>query len=263
MISPLQQLSCSDLFALAEAMQSGRIAPPFTSLALQRYCSGADAASVARELQEWADGGVGIEVLARMVKLLADEYKHLTRSSPEESVDLVLTGPEVPGTTCRDTGVVLRELFCGANQSVMVAGYAVYQGKEVFRALADRMAEIPNLEVQMFLDVQRRYGDSTEPLELLRQFVHRFKTQDWPGTVMPQIYYDPRSLEMDKDKRSSLHAKCVVVDSRIAFVSSANFTEAAQVRNIEVGVVIRSEHMAKKLAGHFQALADAGVLKRL
>ena len=80
---------------------------------------------------------------------------------------------------------------------------------------------------------------------------------------MPEVYYDPRALEMDKTKKSSLHAKCVVVDSASAFVSSANFTEAAQIRNIEVGVLIKSSHFATKLERHFKALADAGVLKPL
>ena len=261
MVSPLQQLTRSDLIALAEAMESGRVTLPFTALALQRYCSAADSASVARELQELADGGASRQTITRIVRLLVDERAN--HSGPEESVDLVLTGPETPGTTFRDTAVVVRELFAGARESVIVAGYAVYRGKDVFRALAERMAEIPELQVQMFLDVQRRYGDSTDETELLRQFCHRFATQDWPGKVMPKVYYDPRSLELDKEKRSSLHAKCVVVDSTAAFISSANFTEAAQVRNIEVGVLIRSEHLARKLARHFQALADAGALKPL
>jgi phosphatidylserine/phosphatidylglycerophosphate/cardiolipin synthase-like enzyme len=51
-----------------------------------------------------------------------------------------------------------------------------------------------------------------------------------------------------------------VVDRRVAFVSSANFTEAAQVRNIEVGTLIRSPEFAVKLAQHFEALAEAGML---
>ena len=53
--------------------------------------------------------------------------------------------------------------------------------------------------------------------------------------------------------RASLHAKCVVVDKELAFVSSANFTEAAQTKNIEVGVTLRSAAFAKRLAEHFEA----------
>jgi phosphatidylserine/phosphatidylglycerophosphate/cardiolipin synthase-like enzyme len=60
-----------------------------------------------------------------------------------------------------------------------------------------------------------------------------------------------------------LHAKCIVVDRRIAFVTSANFTEAAQTRNIEIGALIRCERLAARLIGHFETLVDAGLLKGL
>jgi phosphatidylserine/phosphatidylglycerophosphate/cardiolipin synthase-like enzyme len=50
------------------------------------------------------------------------------------------------------------------------------------------------------------------------------------------------------------------VDRQVAFVSSANFTEAAQVRNIEVGVLLRSGKFAIQLAKHFEVLAAQGIL---
>jgi len=68
---------------------------------------------------------------------------------------------------------------------------------------------------------------------------------------------------MRQDKRTSLHAKCVIIDRSKALVSSANFTEAAQVRNIEVGVLIKSPRFAGQLADHFLSLADSGALKRV
>jgi phosphatidylserine/phosphatidylglycerophosphate/cardiolipin synthase-like enzyme len=55
----------------------------------------------------------------------------------------------------------------------------------------------------------------------------------------------------------------VVVDRRVALVTSANFTEAAQERNIEAGVVVRSERFASRLADHFETLAELRLLCRL
>jgi phosphatidylserine/phosphatidylglycerophosphate/cardiolipin synthase-like enzyme len=80
---------------------------------------------------------------------------------------------------------------------------------------------------------------------------------------MPEVYYDPRSLETDGGQRSSLHAKCVVVDRSVAFISSANFTEAAQKRNIEIGVSIRSASFSERLDSHFDALAASGIVVRV
>jgi hypothetical protein len=70
--------------------------------------------------------------------------------------------------TGRDTIVVVRELFAHAQRSVLVVGYAIFQGQQVFRALADRMQELPQLQVRMFLDVQRGQGDTTAASELVR-----------------------------------------------------------------------------------------------
>jgi len=62
--------------------------------------------------------------------------------------------------------------------------------------------------------------------------------------------------------RSSLHAKCVVVDNEYVFVSSANFTEAGQERNIEVGLNIRKPWLAERLTLHFKRLHEYGLAER-
>jgi phosphatidylserine/phosphatidylglycerophosphate/cardiolipin synthase-like enzyme len=79
------------------------------------------------------------------------------------------------------------------------------------------------------------------PAELLRLFGRKFERQHWPPGPLPQVYYDPRSLVTDAAGPTSFHAKCVVVDDRIAFVTSANLTEAAQQRNIEAGILVEDE----------------------
>ena len=70
---------------------------------------------------------------------------------------------------------------------------------------------------------------------------------------MPELYYDCRSLAAAEGP-VSLHAKCIVVDGREIFISSANFTEAAQHRNIEVGVLIRSNVLARQATEFFEAM---------
>jgi phosphatidylserine/phosphatidylglycerophosphate/cardiolipin synthase-like enzyme len=55
----------------------------------------------------------------------------------------------------------------------------------------------------------------------------------------------------------SLHAKCVVVDERWSLVTSANFTNRAQTRNIELGVLIDDEPFAQKITGQWRALVRA------
>jgi phosphatidylserine/phosphatidylglycerophosphate/cardiolipin synthase-like enzyme len=49
-----------------------------------------------------------------------------------------------------------------------------------------------------------------------------------------------------------------VVDGLRAFVSSANFTQRAQERNIEVGVLIEDPSFSSFLTGQWLGLIDAG-----
>ena len=113
-----------------------------------------------------------------------------------------------------------------------------------------------------YVHIQRGHTDTTTAGDLVRRFAERFVAHQWPkDRPLPEIFYDPRSLAMPADKRVSLHAKCVVVDRREVFVSSANFTEAAHEQNIEVGLLIHSRTLAERIVRHFAALLAEGVLK--
>jgi phosphatidylserine/phosphatidylglycerophosphate/cardiolipin synthase-like enzyme len=83
----------------------------------------------------------------------------------------------------------------------------------------------------------------------------------WPfGDPKPVVYFDPRTAE----ERSpvSLHAKCVVIDHEYALVTSANFTDRGQTRNIEAGVAIEDRAFAASLERQWSSLVEAGVVIR-
>jgi hypothetical protein len=259
MIDLLQALSDADLAALAAALRGGRLTPPYTALALARYC--ARGAALAAPFQQRANEGMQPAHLALLLDAVAQT--RAARPVATDVVALVCTGPDIAGASHRHTGVVVRELFASAREHVLVVGYAVHQGREVFEVLARRMDERPSLAVRMCLDISRPQGDTSPEAELLARFLQRFQSSQWPGDRLPELFYDPRSLSTDQSRRASLHAKCVVVDRRLAFVSSANFTEAAQERNIEVGMLARADDVAARLALHFESLIEAGHLRLL
>ena len=87
--------------------------------------------------------------------------------------------------------------------------------------------------------------------------------KQWPGARLPEVFSDRRALSMERGPRAVLHAKCVVVDERWSFVTSANFTEAAQERNIEVGVVLDHPALAQALGAQFQGLRERGRFRRM
>jgi phosphatidylserine/phosphatidylglycerophosphate/cardiolipin synthase-like enzyme len=90
----------------------------------------------------------------------------------------------------------------------------------------------------------------------------RFWKIDWPGSARPGVFYDPRALEQDGPS-GVLHAKAVVTDDEAVFVTSANLTEAALDRNIELGLLVRDRTLAASVSSHFRGLIDRGLLRPL
>src|SRR5215831_9273664 len=136
MTSTLCMLTTEDLQQLAAALRSGRVVPPINALLLRRFIPPSLADRVAEELRQRIEEGFQPRHLADMLGILSQDRRQ--RPVAEDLIDLVWTGPEAEGIVYRDTAVVVRELFQSARESVLVAGYAVYQGHVVFKTLAER-----------------------------------------------------------------------------------------------------------------------------
>jgi phosphatidylserine/phosphatidylglycerophosphate/cardiolipin synthase-like enzyme len=258
----LLQLAESDLRVLASALRGGRLGSPFSALGVQRVIGSVVAPGLAADLQVLCNAGTTAGGLAAALELLAESRAQ--RPLLEDIVQVVATSPRCNGGLQRETAVVVEELFRSAVQSVVIAGYSVSQGRRVFAALAERMSAEPALVARFYLDVTRKPGDTSAASEIRKRFIHRFRTNQWPaGSRLPEVYYDPRSLACEPYQTFALHAKCVVVDEWQVFVSSANFTEAAQERNIELGLLLCSPSIAARISGFFDCLVKAHVLERL
>jgi phosphatidylserine/phosphatidylglycerophosphate/cardiolipin synthase-like enzyme len=95
---------------------------------------------------------------------------------------------------------------------------------------------------------------------MLREFVRRFKAHHWPSGPLPTVYYDPRAFDPNPELRAVMHAKCVLVDGRRSFVTSANLTDAGQTRNIELGVMVNDPAWCRALGDQFDDLIGLGAL---
>lgn len=176
--------------------------------------------------------------------------------------DLVWSGPEVPGLHARDTRRVYEELIGSARHSVWVCTYAFFDGPRAFETLARRMDSVPGFRATLLLNLQRNRGDTTSSDQLVRRFADRFWSVEWPGTSRPRVYFDPRALEND-GPGGVLHAKAVVADDESVFVTSANLTEAALDRNIELGLLVRDRSLAASVSSHFTGLIERSLLSLL
>ena len=127
MTDNLHRITDADLLDLARALRSHRLEPPYAPIGVQRVSCSALGADIAAGFQGLAGQGFSPVQIATTLELMVKARGQ--RPLTEDLIDLVTTGPEAPGTNNRDTSVVVRELFAHAQQSVLVAGYAVYQGQ--------------------------------------------------------------------------------------------------------------------------------------
>jgi phosphatidylserine/phosphatidylglycerophosphate/cardiolipin synthase-like enzyme len=231
------------------------MSPSITSLrSILGYRDNAeDIAASLREL-----GRLGISGAAAAVSLRTFQRVLEQTQKP----DLVWSGPEIAGLHARDTRRVYEELLSSAERSIWVSTYAFFDGPKAFEVLARRMEAIPALRVTLLLNIRRKWGDSTVSQQLVRRFADHFWNTDWPGSSRPRVFYDPRALDLERPG-GVLHAKAVVADDKTVFITSANLTEAALDRNIELGVLVRDRALALTIGGYFRSLIDRDLLKPL
>ena len=257
MIEPLVALPAHVRDRLARALEAGALRAPYSEVAVQAALGGGlargDLAAVAAALRALADRDIGGAAVALALRAAASAAAAITRP------DLVWSGPPVAGLHARDTRQVYDELVGSATRSLWISTYAYFDGPRAFETLAGRMDAVAGLNVVLLLNIHRQAHEPASAEDLVASFAARLWNHEWPGERRPDVFYDPRSVA-DDAPGAVLHAKAIVADDRAAFVTSANLTEAAFDRNIEVGVLTRDAALAAALARHFQVLIDQGLL---
>lgn len=267
MSAVLPVLSHTTLGALASAAERGVLVPPYGAMQIGRHVSKGEQVDALRLVEGMSAAGFSGAQLAIALRV-AEAARKAGEGRPEPT--LVWSDLDVQGS--RDTGVVCNELFRDAQREVLLSTFNLghrakdgeLKGNPVLLPLAQRMAEIPELRVRLFVNLRRlEYMARAPEREVEDAFVTWFRREIWPWERVPEVYFDPRSLDATGDESACLHAKCVVVDDTRAFVTSANLTEAAQDRNIEAGVLLDDPVFARSLRRQFESLIDRGYVRRL
>lgn len=247
-----------ELKELRDLLKSTGSTQPSTH-ALQQIYGYTKALCVANVIGNLAERGWSIPQIQESIDAIIESKAHYHTSS----FDLVLSGPEVAGIPTRTTHAVFHALIAEAKEEVLLVGYVIHNASALLSPLVQKMKQNSALKVWCCLDIQRQKGDHSDAKLIIERFTINFSEELWPWSPKPSVYFDPRSLELRGGLRSSLHAKCIIVDRNAAFVTSANFTDAAQHRNIEAGVLTRDPAFVGKLYSYFDGLRQQGILQRV
>ncbi len=262
MNSRIRQLPEDTLRRLADAVGSARIGTPWPADQVAHTVGGPT--WLPEELRAITAAGIDAPALAWTLHMLVAERADARRRW--EGVELTWTGPDDVVTETRDTGAVARQLFATATSQLLVATYAIdggHKAASLLNVLRDRMELAPTLKVRFFVNVHREKNDDRPEDVLVRDYALWFKEEVWPWARRPEVFYDRRAVSRTKGPRSCLHAKCVVQDEARTLITSANLTEAAQLRNIEAGVLVSDPGFARGVIDQFSRLTTRGFLVRL
>ena len=259
-VTILLRLSSATLDELGRALSAGTLRHGFSRQALLPF-AGEYAGEVEQAFRSLAMAGFNLP----MAGLLCDSLGRALaeRDAAQRNVQLVLSGPEVAGTPVVDTKTTVMSLFEEAASEVIISSYVFHEAAEFFQRLAEKHDADPAFRVVFLLDLSHRRTSAREPAAILAPaFLTEFRKKHWPGQRVPEIWYDPRAFAPEETGGGVLHAKTVIVDRTAAFITSANFTGAAQTRNIEAGVLLREPRIIARLHAYFTGLMSEGILRR-
>lgn len=164
----------------------------------------------------------------------------MAQEAGPEPVEVVWTGPAVPGLHARQTSIAIVDLVSSATSEVVIAGYSFSPGA---RDLVDRLVALAHGGIRVWIIAD-------EPRQLAA----------FSPAIRGRIQVS--TLANDEERRSSLHAKVTVVDRKRMLLTSANFTERGLRSNFELGLLVSGDSAAA-VVGLLEYLESSGSLVRV
>lgn len=236
-VDVVEVLGANHVGALAAAYRcAGRYSPASDNSVRQALPAG-HRSLLAELSQAWAESGEsGPSIALALEVALAAKQR-----ASDASVEVVVTGPSAPAAPVRLTSEVVRQLINGAHERVMMVSYAAYQVPAIVEALD--AAAVRGVRVDLVLE-SAEYLQGGGGVAAYA----KYNLYHWPADQR-----DPADAK--------LHAKAIVVDSRDVLLTSANMTNAAYDKNIELGLLCRGGTTAQRVQKHFDALIARGILR--
>jgi phosphatidylserine/phosphatidylglycerophosphate/cardiolipin synthase-like enzyme len=168
--------------------------------------------------------------------------------------DIIWSGPANGRFPIRRIDQVLYDLIAAATRRIMLVTFAAHRVPHLCCHLANAVQR--GVALSMILERE----DESEG-QLTRDAFAAFR-----GVLAPHthLYYWPlgKRERNQAGRPGKLHAKCAIIDDA-ALIGSANLTDDAFNRNMELGVLVHDRVTVQAIADHFAELIRGGELVRL
>lgn len=215
------------------------------NVALADVVGTATAKAVVEQLVDaWRATSVGSGELASMLLAASHAFENVSK---HQSTELVWTGPTTPFVSTRRTEQALLQVIGAAKQTLFVTSFVAYDVSTIVKALND--ASTRGVSISMLLESSQDHGGSMsfDVIGKMRTLVPAAKLYAWRERAAPFV-------------NGRVHAKVVVADGDMCFITSANLTSHAMGQNIEAGVLLNGTQIPRLLHDHLQALVDTRVI---
>lgn len=255
-------LSVEDLIRRAPAEWLGSVcevlrACPTTAIAgqvVQRLpvTNNADLAFSIREVVRHAVGRLSWEALGWTLSTAATVYR---RARAEQHIELLWAGPSPDDQiAARRIDQTLYDLISNAKREILLVTFAAAKIERLTTALLK--AAQAGVKIRLILEFEQS-SEGGLSFDALKAFPPKL-------VAVAEVYHWPvEKRERNQAGRpGKLHAKVAIIDDT-GIVSSANLTDDAFNRNLEVGVLVSNVDFLKAAKGHFDALLAEGTLRRI
>ena len=165
--------------------------------------------------------------------------------------EIIWTGPANNRFPVRRTDQVLYDLVSQARTQILLVTFAAHR----VRHLCEHLTHAVKRGVKLTLIVESE--DESEG-QLTRDAIQAFS--DVPHQGMHLYYWPLEKRERNQaDRPGKLHMKCAIVDD-VALIGSANLTDDAFNRNMELGLLVRERTTVAALMEHLRELIQTNIL---
>ncbi|QWF69691.1 DISARM system phospholipase D-like protein DrmC [Methylomonas paludis] len=186
---------------------------------------------------------------------LQSSFTTYHRCIAHQHIELLWSGPKPDSQiTARRIDQVLYDLIANAKQEILLITFAAAKIERLVNELIN--AKKRGVNIRLILEFEQS-SEGQLSYDALKAF---------PSSLVAgiQVYYWPlENRERNHAGRpGKLHAKIAVVDDEV-LVTSANLTDDAFNRNLEVGVLIHEATFQAKIKSYFDHLVTAKVICKL
>lgn len=145
----------------------------------------------------------------------------------------------------------VKEAITNAKESIKLVMYTIATPPE------DQNSKTSQL-IDALIEAKKRGVEVEVILDQNVDFVHRRHESEWEPKVKSAIAFQRLKtagikVQYDEPARYA-HAKCLIIDKKIVFLGSTNWTESAFDKNIETNVLINSAELAGEILSYLKTI---------